>query len=82
MDSRTIDELKVRGQGRTAPEAVLRLYRQAFQEFGNLALWSRRPSEHPTIAQALRVADCLRNEGNIESRALAVRIEETCRAAL
>jgi hypothetical protein len=82
MDARTLDRLKELGQGQLAPEDVVLLYRRAFREFGALALWSRRPSERPTIAQALTVADCLRNEGNLRSRALAVEIEGACRAAL
>jgi hypothetical protein len=47
-----------------------------------LALWNRRPSEKPTIAQALVVAESLRREGNLQSRALAYEIERACRAAL
>jgi hypothetical protein len=78
----SIEELKELGAGRTAPDDVARLYHQAFQEFGTLALWSRRASERPTIAQALVVADSLRREGTMRSRPLAARIEEACRAAL
>jgi hypothetical protein len=78
----SIEELKALGAGRPAPDDVARLYHQAFQEFGTLALWSRRASEHPTIAQALVVAGCLRREGTMQSRPLAARIEEACRAAL
>jgi hypothetical protein len=58
------------------------LYRQAFREFGTQALWSRRPSDAPTIAQAPVIAESLRREGNLNSRALAVAIEQACRAAL
>jgi hypothetical protein len=46
------------------------------------ALWNRTPSDHPTIAQALVVAESLRREGNMKARPLAVQIEEACRAAL
>ena len=81
-DRRSVEELKKLGAGRPAPADIVRLYRQAFQEFGTLALWSRRPSEHPTIAQALVVADSLRREGTMRTRPLAARIEEACRAAL
>jgi hypothetical protein len=77
-----LDELKARGAGKPAPEAIARLYHQAFRDFGVQALWSRRPSAEPTIAQALVVADNLRREGNLQSRALAVAIEQACRAAL
>jgi len=47
---------------------LARLYHQAFSEFGAQALWSRRPSETPTMAQALVVAESLRREGNMNSR--------------
>ena len=56
-------------------QTVARLYEQAFREFGSQALWSRRASAAPTIAQALVIADALRREGNLRSRALAVEIE-------
>jgi hypothetical protein len=36
----------------------------------------------PTITQALVVAENLRREGNLQSRALAGEIERACRAAL
>lgn len=78
----TVEQLKDLGAGRPAPTEVVRLYRQAFCEFGTQALWSRRPSDTPTIAQALVIAENLRREGNLNSRALAVAIEQACRAAL
>lgn len=78
----SIEELKEIGAGRRAPDDVVRLYRQAFREYGVAALWDRRPSGQPTIAQALAVADHLRREGNLKSRPLAARIEAACRAAL
>jgi hypothetical protein len=81
-NTRTLEQLKELGAGRPAPTEVVRLYRQAFSEFGTQALWSRRPSDKPTIAQALVVAENLRREGNLNSRALAVAIERACRAAL
>jgi hypothetical protein len=81
-DRRGFDELKAAGEGRPAPESVARLYRRAFEEFGAQSLWSRRPSDRPTIAQALVVAESLRREGNMKSRPLAVQIEAACRAAL
>jgi len=81
-DTRTLEQLKELGAGRPAPAEIARLYRQAFSEFGTQALWSRRPSEAPTIAQAFVIAENLRREGNLKSRALAVAIEQTCRAAL
>jgi hypothetical protein len=81
-DRRSIEELKQIGAGRPAPDDVVRLYRQAFREFGAQALWDRRPSDRPTIAQALVVAGNLRQEGNLKSRPLAARIEAACRATL
>ena len=81
-DRRTNERLMELATGRPAPDAVVRLYHQAFREFGALALWSRRPSDHPTLAQALVVADALRREGTMRSRPLAAAIEEACRAAL
>lgn len=77
-----IDELKERGAGRPAPFDVVRLYEQAFRDFGTQALWSRRPSAAPTIAQAIVVAQALRCEGDLSARALAIEIERACRAAL
>ena len=78
----SLDNLKAAGAGRPAPAEILLLYRQAFQDFGTQALWSRRPGDAPTIAQALVVAEALRREGDMQARKLAVRIEEACRAAL
>ena len=56
-DARDIEDLKRLGAGRPAPEDVKALYREAFRTFGAAALWSRTPSEHPTVAQALAVAE-------------------------
>jgi hypothetical protein len=81
-NNRDLEELKELGAGRPAPEAVARLYQQAFRDFGAQALWSRRPSAAPTIAQALVIAENLRREGNLRSRTLAFEIEQACRAAL
>jgi hypothetical protein len=81
-DTRNLDELKDLGAGRPAPEAVVRLYRQAFAEFGIRALWNWRQMEHPTITQALAIAASLKAEGDLEARALAIAIEQACRAAL
>jgi hypothetical protein len=82
LDARSLEQLKELGAGRAAPGEISRLYHQAFRDFGAQSLWSRRPSETPTIAQALAVADTLRREGNLQSRALASEIEQACRAAL
>jgi hypothetical protein len=77
-----LESLKDRGAGRPAPEGVARLYHQAFRDFGAQALWSRRASAAPTITQALVVAENLRREGDLRCRALAVEIEQACRASL
>jgi len=82
VERRGLDEMRTVGAGRPASDDVVALYRLAFQDFGAQMLWSRRPSEHPTFAQALRVAETLRVEGNMRSRPLAARIEDACRAAL
>ncbi len=79
---RSLDELKQAGEGRPAPEGVAELYRRAFKEFGAQSLWSRKPSDRPSITQALVVAESLRKEGDMKSRSLAVQIEAACRAAL
>ncbi len=60
---------------------IERLYRQAFAEFGATALWSSRPVDHPTDADALAVTESLRVEGNLDARRLAERLEVLCRAA-
>jgi hypothetical protein len=77
-----MDELKEAGAGRPAPDEIASLYRKAFHDYGVQVLWNRRPSDYPTIAQALVVAESLRREGDMKARPLAVQIEEACRAAL
>jgi len=79
IDAPDLEQLKDLGAGRPAP---VRLYRQAFADFGAHALWNWRDMEHPTITQALAIADSLKAEGNLKARALAVAIEQACRAAL
>ncbi len=81
-DLPTLEELKHLGAERPAPEHIVRLYRQAFAEFGPLALWSSQAAAHPTLAGALAITESLRVEGNLEARRLAERIEDACRAAL
>jgi hypothetical protein len=60
---------------------VERLYRQAFAEYGTLALWSQRPVEHPTEGDALAITNALRVHGTMSGRRLAEQIESLCRAA-
>lgn len=56
------------------------LYRQAFDEFGPIALWNVRRLEHPTPREALAITRQLRVEGSMAARRLAERIEKLCRA--
>jgi hypothetical protein len=60
---------------------IERLYRQAFAEYGAVALWSSRPVERPTADDALAITESLRVEGDLGARRLAERIEALCRAA-
>jgi hypothetical protein len=60
---------------------IERLYRQAFAEYGAVALWNVRPVEHPTPGAALAIVAALRTHGRMEGRRLAERIETLCRAA-
>ena len=64
-----------------APAFVI-LYRRAFEEFGDAALWSSKPVPDPTPADALAITHSLRVEGNLQARRLAEEIEQACRAAL
>ena len=77
-----IEALKDRGAGCSAPVEVARLYDLAFEQYTTRALWSWRHLDRPTIAQALAIAESLRTEGDLAARALAIRIEDACRAAL
>ena len=78
----SFDELFAQGAGRPAPDSVVRLYQLAFAQFGVQSLWYSRRLAHPTIRQALGVAEGLRREGSMRSRPLAEQIERACRAAL
>ena len=62
-------------------EDIGTLYRAAFSEYGAIALWSMRPVEHPTYADALAITQALRTHGGMSGRRLAEQIEETCRAS-
>ena len=71
--------------GTTTPQErqaeVERLYQQAFDEFGAIALWNMRRLEHPTPGDALAITRALRTYGTMDGRRLAERIEKLCRAA-
>jgi hypothetical protein len=62
-------------------EEIGRLYRQAFAEYGMIALWSSRPAPNPTARDALAITMSLRVEGDMKARRLAERIEQLCRHA-
>jgi hypothetical protein len=81
-DSRSLYDLKNLGANMPAPDEVVRLYRQAFAEYGAVALWSSRPIPEPSVAAALAITESLRVEGDRSARKLAERIEGLCRAAL
>jgi hypothetical protein len=59
---------------------IERLYRQAFAEFGTVALWSMKPVEQPTAGAALAITSALRTHGSMKGRRLAETIERLCRA--
>ena len=60
---------------------VERLYRQAFAEYGTIALWSMRTVEHPSEGDALAITNALRTHGMMSGRRLAEQIEHLCDAA-
>ena len=62
-------------------EEIERLYRQAFADYGAVALWNMRPVEHPTPGAALAITPALRTHGSMDGRRLAEHIEELCRHA-
>ena len=59
---------------------IERLYGQAFDEFGAIALWNVRRLEHPTPRDALAITKALRTHGTMDGRRLAERIEKLCHA--
>ena len=59
-------------------EDYVALYRQAFEQFGCMALWNVRQFEEPTLEDALAITRNLRFEGNLNARRLAERIERLC----
>jgi hypothetical protein len=62
-------------------QEIGRLYRQAFAEYGAVALWSLRPVENPTPGAALAITPALRTHGSMGGRRLAEDIERLCGAA-
>jgi hypothetical protein len=59
----------------------LKLYHEAYDRFGILALWSYRRSENPTPAQALSLCGTLRRQGDMSAWRLADRLAKACHAA-
>ncbi|WP_158809815.1 hypothetical protein [Beijerinckia sp. L45] len=60
---------------------IKRLYRQAFAEYGAVALWNMKALDEPTPGAALAITDALRTHGSMPGRRLAEHIERLCRAA-
>ena len=60
---------------------IERLYRQAFAEYGTIALWNMRPVVAPKAGDALAITAALRTHGKMSGRRLAEQIEQLCRAA-
>lgn len=81
-DTRDLEKLMRLGASSPTPEAVAELYRQAFHDFGALALWSSKPVADPTTADALAITRSLRVERNRAARRLAEQIEKAFRATL
>ena len=59
-------------------EACAALYRQAFAQFGAMALWNVRQLPNPAPEDALAITRSLSIEGNMNARRLAERIERAC----
>jgi len=64
----------------TEPEDLGNLYLRAFKDYGSRALWSMRPMEDPTPADALAITKAWRTHGGMGGRRLAEQIEGLCRA--
>jgi len=62
------------------PEDFGSLYRRAFAEYGTEALWSMRPHDEPSPADALAITRALRTHGGMAGRRLAEQIESLCHA--
>jgi hypothetical protein len=59
---------------------IERLYRQAFADYGAVALWNMRPVERPTSGAAMAITQALRIHGSMSGRRLAEQIERLCHA--
>lgn len=65
-------------QSQMAPASVASLYHKAFEVYGSLCFWSTKEIQLPSISDVLDAASRLKREGNMESRRLALRLEEGC----
>jgi len=63
------------------PDDFVSLYLRAFQQYGDRALWSMRPVDNPSHADALAITRSLRTYGGMDGRRLAEQIERICGAA-
>jgi len=59
---------------------IATLYRIAFRDYGTVALWSMRPVNDPSYADALAITKALRTHGGMPGRRLAEQIEALCHA--
>lgn len=59
----------------------LKLYHEAYDRFGIVALWSYRRSDNPTRDHALSLCRTLRRQGDMSAWRLADRIVKACDAA-
>ncbi len=62
-------------------DEIQRLYRQAFAEYGVIALWNAQAVDNPTPGTALAITAALRTHGSMDGRRLAERMEQLCGAA-
>jgi hypothetical protein len=60
---------------------IERLYHEAFDRFGAVALWNCRRHEHPTAGDALAITYALRTYAGMPGRRLAERLEAAANAA-
>lgn len=65
-----------------ADDMLTTLYRRAFAEFGQSALWSSQLVGTPSPGDVLEITHSLRVEGNLVARHLAEQIEAACRASV
>jgi hypothetical protein len=68
------------GHQESETESYATLYRRAFTEYSNQALWNMRAIDNPSPADALAITRALRTHGGMEGRRLAEQIERVCSA--